>query len=165
MGNFYNLVESAKADFDNLDSASRQLYSAWTQAKLAPIDFVDSFYNTGEYVDNEFYKCQGDEIRRVGRAEGTLLFGGMRSVLHLRGYQDDLPQRFESMWQNIGRMLSFNYQEHPVYRTAKTIVGEVMPEFGVAFQENPDRAYKTLYDLVDHFVGKLQESRLLLKTG
>lgn len=154
MGDLYDRVSSATTNLGELRSDVSKLQEAWVEAKLDPFELVDHLYTTAEYVDNEFYK----KLREVHAKPDQI------SVLHLHSYDENLPTRFMSIWEDITHKAPHLYSSHPVYRFAQFVVEDVLPEFGTAFGENPDRAYRELRRLVEQFVGEMQNSRSLLKS-
>ena len=153
MADLYDRVLSVTAELPKLHSGLNTLQQTWTKAELDPFELVDHLYTTAEYVDNEFY----EKLREVHAKPDQI------SVLHLRCYDKELPKRFESVWENIGRALSL-YGQRPVYDFAQGITKGVLVEFNSAFTENPDRAYREVRGLVEQFVLEMQSSRFLLKT-
>lgn len=153
MADLYDRVLSVTTELPKLHSDVNSLQETWTKAELDPFELVDHLYTTAEYVDNEFYK----KLRGL-RAKPDQI-----SVLHLRCYDKELPKRFESVWENIGKAVNL-YQRRPVYDFAQDIAKDVLAEFNSAFVENPDRAYRELRGLVEQFVVEMQNSRFLLKT-
>jgi hypothetical protein len=158
MGDFYELVSAASISMRHLHSEIEQLHSNWTHRGLVSGDLVYLLFETANYVGNAFRKT-------VEEHQGEIPESGSHSKKRpaLDPYNPEVPQAYENMWKDsIGRQLNLYHDRHPVYVAAHKIVDDVMPSFGEAIREDPDRSYGALTALVREFAEKMQNSRSLL---